>query len=254
MLRALFWITLFATALLFGQSFAETLGAEAATDENFGHTMVLFLHQLLLVYWLGPDIAVFIWSRHVVNAQLDVEQRIVAGKMMILSETYGLPHPWWQMVGIILLGPVWLTIVLLSYLKRGSDFGDLVARFDLWLRGVLVIGIPISVLWSWSTDRLADSPWIAAKLMILAVVILLGLIMRLRFRAFFDGLNRLEADGQSAAVDTMMSTSLARARPFGHVIWLLLLWASLLGVIKPGEQEPVETAAMAEPAAELVQN
>ena len=273
MLRAFFWITVFATALLFGQSFAETLGAEAATDENFGHTMVLFLHQLLLVYWLGPDIAVFIWSRHVVNAQLDVEQRIVAGKMMttidivprvclslfltvagILSETYGLPHPWWQMVGIILLGPVWLTIVLLSYLKRGSDFGDLVARFDLWLRGVLVIGIPISVSWSWSTDRLADSPWIAAKLMILAVVILLGLIMRLRFRAFFEGLNRLEADGQSAAVDTMMATSLSRARPFGHVIWLLLLWASLLGVIKPGEQEPVETAAMAEPVAELVQN
>jgi hypothetical protein len=272
MLRALFWITVFATVLLFGQSFAETLGAEAVADENFGHTMVLFLHQLLLVYWLGPDIAVFIWSRHVVNAKLDVEQRIVAGKMMttidivprvclslfltvagILSDTYGLPHPWWQMVGIILLGPVWLTIVLLSYLKRGSDFGDLVARFDLWLRGVLVIGIPISVSWSWSTDRLADSPWIAAKLMILAVVILLGLIMRLRLRAFFAGMNKLETDGQSVAVDTMMATSLARARPFGHAIWLLLLLASLLGIIKPGEQEPVETAALTESVAGLVQ-
>lgn len=268
MLRVFFWVMMFATVLVLGQAIAGSFGAEASANENFGHTMALFLHQLLLVYWLGPDIAVFMWSRHAVNAGLDVEQRVVAGKMMtmidivpriclslfltvagILSDTYGLAHPWWQMAGIILLGPVWLTIVLVSYLNRGSDFGELVARCDLWLRGVLVVGIPVSVAWSVSTDRLADSPWIAGKLLILAVVILLGLIMRLRFRAFFDGLSRLETDGQSEAVDSMMATSLARARPFGHAIWLLLLWAALLGIVKPGEREPARSAATAESGA-----
>jgi len=265
MLRVFFWVTVCAAVLLIGQTLAGPLGAEAA-DRNFGHTMVLFLHQLLLVYWLGPDVAVFLWSRRVVNAELTVEQRIVAGKMMamidivprvclslfltvagILSDTYGLPHPWWQMAGIVLLGPVWLTVVLLSYLNRGSDFGELVGRFDNWLRGLLVIGIPISVAWSVLTDRLADSPWIAGKLMILAIVILLGLIMRLRFRGFFDGLEKLESDGQSEAVDAMMAASLKRARPFGHAIWLLLLWASLLGIVKPGEPDAaVEASAVLE--------
>ncbi len=254
MLRVCFWITVFATLLVFGQSFAGSPGVGA--EGSFGHTLMLFLHQLLLVYWLGPDIAVYIWSRRAIDTGLDVEQRVVAGNMMImidivprvclslfltvagvLSETYGLPHPWWQMIAIVLLGPVWLTIILLSYLNRGSDFGDLVARFALWLRGALVIGIPLSVAWSVSTDRLAGSPWVAGKLIILALVILLGLIMRLRIRGVFAGLSKLAADGPSADLDSQMSASHARARPFNYAIWLLLLWASLMGVVKPGERE-----------------
>ncbi len=260
--RIFFWIMVLATVLLFGQSFADTLGADGATNEHAAHSLVLFLHQLLLVYWLGPDIAIFIWSRRAVDTTLGAEQRIVAGQMMtmidivprvclslfltvagVLSDTYGLPHPWWQMIGIVLVGPVWLTLVLLGWLNRGSDFGALVARAEIWLRCALVIGIPLSVLWSVSTDRLAGSPWIGGKLVILALVILLGLIMRWRFRGFFDGMARLQSEGPSAAVDAQMLTSLARARPFGHAIWLLLLWASLMGIVKPGEQDPAPVAA-----------
>ncbi|HJP38695.1 MAG TPA: hypothetical protein QF499_06130 [Gammaproteobacteria bacterium] len=265
MRRVFLWVTACSAILLFGQIYAGSLGGELSADENFGHTLTLFLHQLLLVYWLGPDIAVYIWSRRVVNTGLSVEQRIVAGNMMtmidivprvclslfltvagILSETYGLAHPWWQMIAIVLLGPVWLTIVLMSYLKRGSDFGDLVMRFDCWLRGLLVIGMPISVIWSVSAGRLADSPWIAGKLIILAIVILLGLLLRLRLRAMFDGLNRMEKEGQTEAVDTVMTTSLARAQLFSFAIWALLLWASLLGVVKPGEPASGEPVARLE--------
>ena len=32
-----------------------------------GYEVVLFLHQLLFVYWLGPDIGVYIWSRKAAN-------------------------------------------------------------------------------------------------------------------------------------------------------------------------------------------
>ncbi len=263
MLRVFFWITVFATLLLFGQSFAGATGPSAEGD--FGHTLMLFMHQLLLVYWLGPDIAVYIWSRRAVNTGLDVEQRITAGNMMtmidivprvclslfltvagLLSETYGLVHPWWQMVAIVLLGPVWLMIVLMSYLKRGSDFGDLAMRFDLWLRGMLVVGIPLSVAWSVSTDRLAGSPWVAGKLMILALVILLGLIMRLRIRGVFAGLATMAADGPSEDLDTRISASYKQARPLYYAIWLLLLWASLMGVVKPGEQVQADHAAEAQ--------
>ncbi len=256
-------VCLLITVLMLGQAFAGAIGVDASANETFGHTMTLFVHQLLLVYWLGPDIAIFIWGWSAVKAGLDVGQRIAAGKMMttidfvprvcvslfltvagILSATYGLSHPWWQMAGIILLGPVWLTIVLLSYLKRGSDLGGLADRFDFWLRGVLVVGIPISVMWSVSTGRFAGSPWIAGKLMIFAVVILLGSIMRLKLRAFFEGLNKLETDGQSEAVNTMIATSFARARPLWPAVWLLLLLASLMGIMKPGEQGSARTAAM----------
>jgi len=265
MLRAFFWVMVLATALLFGQTLAGLPGAEATADENFGHALVLFVRQLLLVYWLGPDIAVMVWSRIAVNTKLDIEQRIVAGKMMtmidivpriclslfltvagILSGTYGVMHPWWQMAGIILLGPVWLTIVLLSYLNRGSAFGAQVARYDTWLRAALVIGIPLSVTWSLLTGRLVDTPWIALKLIILAVVILLGMIMRIRLRTFFDGVQRLATEGQSEEIDGVMKKSIGLALPLVHATWFLLLWASLVGVIKPGEPVAADSVAVVE--------
>ncbi len=261
MLRVAIILILFATAFVFGQSFADVMSGETGgTVESFGHNFVLFLHELLLVYWLGPDIAVFMWSRTAVNPALATEQRIAAGRMMavidlvprvclalfltvagILSETYGVTHPWWQMAGIVLLGPVWLVLVLGAWMKRGTDMGATLAKYDLWMRAALVVGIPISVAYATLTGRLADTPWITAKLLILAVIILFGLLMRLRLRAFFEGIDKLESDGPSAQGDAMMATSLKRMRPFMHIIWLLLLTAALLGIVKPGE--PERTAA-----------
>ena len=262
MRRLFLWSALLTVTLIVGQTLALAAGTDDLGGEDLTHVLVLFLHQLLLVYWLGPDIAVFIWSRRAANAELDVEQRVTAGQMMtmidivpriclslfltvagLLSDTYGIEHPWWQMAGIVLLGPVWLTIVILTYLNQGSAFGATLARLDIWLRIALVIGIPVSVGWSVMTGRLEDTPWIAGKLMLLALVILFGLIMRLKFRDFFAGLERLEREGQSPDVDTAIAGSLRVARPFGHGVWLLLLVASLMGVVKPGDRSPEPLAS-----------
>ena len=266
MARFILILILLSTAVLFGQTLADTPGAGASTDA-FSHTFVLFLHQLLVVYWIGPDIAVFIWSRSAVNPQLGPEQRVTAARMMtvidlvprvcvalfltvagLLSDTYGISHPWWQMAGIILLGPVWLFLVLGAWLKQGSDFGDTLTKLDTWLRIALVVGIPVSVAYSSITGRLADTPWITGKLMMLAAIILLGLIMRSRLQTFFAGADRLEAEGPSPEIDAQMANGLKRARPFVHAIWVLILLAGLMGVVKPGdvgESQPVATVSAA---------
>jgi hypothetical protein len=261
MLRVTLVLIMFATVFVFGQSFADVANAGGSAD-RFAHNFVLFLHQLLLVYWIGPDIAVFIWSRSAVNPQLGPEQRVTAGRMMtsidlvprvclalfltvagILSDTYGITHPWWQMAGIVLLGPVWLFIVLGAWMKQGTDFGRTLAKLEIWVRIALVVGIPLSVVYSSMTGRLEDTPWITGKLMILAAVILLGVVMRVRLQGFFDGVDKLEAAGPSPETDQQMATSQKRAQPFVYAIWLLLLWAALLGVVKPGEPETPVAAA-----------
>lgn len=265
MLRLTVMLILLATAVVFGNSFADALAGGGDAADSFGHGLVLFLHQLLLVYWLGPDIAVFIWSRRVVNTGLGPEQRVAAGRIMttidlvpraclalfltvagILTETYGISHPWWQMAGIVLLGPVWLFVVLAAWFREGSQFGRTMTTLDTWLRIALVVGIPLSVAYSWTTGRLADAPWINVKLIILAGIILLGLLMRVHLRRFFDGVEKLAAEGQSVETDQQMASSLSGARRYVHAIWLLLLWAALLGVVKPGEPEqppPVASTA-----------
>jgi hypothetical protein len=246
-------------ALFLGQLYAETIIPEPALT---GHEIVLFLHQLLFVYWLGPDIGVFVWSRKVVNAELTADQRLAAGKIItsidfiprvcislmltvggILTESVGLEHPLWQMAGIILLGPVWLSMVLVIYIRRGTALGASVAKLDFWFRWALILAVVASVVYSFSTGRLDEAPWVGGKLLLFAAVVLFGLIMRMRLRPFTDGLARLAVDGPSEQLNGAMATSLSRATPFMIAIWIGLLWAALLGVVKPGSPEP-EVAAI----------
>lgn len=265
MLRVTIALALILAVLLSGQLFAAGVGG--AEDLRLSYTLSAFTHQLLFVYWLGPDIGVSIWSRKVVDPALTADQRVAAGNMMhaidfvprvclslmltvggILSETIGVTHPLWQMIGIVLLGPVWLTMILIIYFREDTPLGETVAKLDVWLRWALVLGIVVSTSYSWLADRLVETPWLIGKLYLLAAIIFLGLMMRRQFAGFYDGLAKMANGDSSAEVDAMMASSLRKGRPFGHAIWLAMLVAAWLGVVQPGSPEEPEALAINSPA------
>jgi hypothetical protein len=240
------------------------------------HRLWIYAHLLLFVFWLGADLGVFLCSRAVVAPGLTAEQRLRTAELMrsidlaprisaslmltvggILTEYVGIPHPWWQMAGIVLLGPVWLALVLAAYLRDGTPLGDTMARLDDAFRAVLVVAVPVSVAWSWSTARLEPAPYVAGKLLIFAALMLLGLLLRRRLRPFTAGLRVLAERGASAEVEAAMRASHARSRALVIVIWLGLALAALLGIARPGEQPVAERAgglaALSLPAAPVPQ-
>ena len=215
--------------------------------------LLRYLHVFLFVFWLGPDVAVYAWSRKSVESGASPEQRVVAGQMMtlvesipraaislmltvggLLSEYVGLEHPWWQMAGIILLGPVWLTLVLVGTLRDGTPFGATARRLETGLRWALIIAIPLSVAYSTVTGRLAMAPYVGAKLLLFAVVLLLGQLLRARLTPLREALFLLGRDGPTPALEATMQASVARSQPYFVAIWLALLTAALMGVMKPG--------------------
>jgi hypothetical protein len=237
-----------------------------STESDFainGYEVLMVVHQLLFVFWLGPDIGVYAWGRKVINPELTPDQRLAAGSVMhtidimprvclslmltvggILTEAVGLEHPTWQLAGIILLGPVWLTIVLVAYIKEGTALGATVNRLDFWLRCALFVGIIASVAYSTSTGRLDAAPWVGSKLLLFAALILFGIIFRLRMRPFFSGLEKLAAEGPSDALNTELAVSHRRGQPFQIAIWICILLAAGLGVFQPGTKDPVADNAI----------
>jgi hypothetical protein len=225
-------------------------------DGVTSYELLQFLHVFLFVFWLGPDVAVYAWSRKVVEAGASAEQRVVAGQMMalvdvipraaislmltvggLLSEYVGLEHPWWQMAGIVLLGPVWLTLVLIAAFRDGTPFGASAERFESWLRGLLIVAVPLSVAYSTVTGRLALAPYVGAKLLLFAAVLLFGYLLRVRLAPLRQALAELPVAAPSAVRDETMRVSLARSRPYSVAIWVALLTAALIGVLKPGAPE-----------------
>ncbi len=260
--------------LLIGSTLAVPLYALPSTETDYivsGYEIVLVLHELLFVFWLGPDIGVYIWGHKAIKPDLTVSQRVTAGKMMhtidlmpriclslmltvggILTEVVGIEHPTWQMVGIVLLGPVWLAMVLISYFREGTALGATVARLDVWFRWGLILAIIVSVSYSVGTDRLVAAPWVAWKLLIFAAVVFFGLIMRIQMMPFVDGLRQLESVGPSDELNASMTASLGRARLMFIAIWAGLIIEAGLGIVQPGSVEVEKNEA--EAAAQLQQS
>jgi len=217
------------------------------------YELLQFLHVFLFVFWLGPDVAVYVWGRKVVETAATPEQRVVAGQMMdkveyiprmaislmltaggLLSEYVGLEHPWWQMAGIVLLGPVWLGLVLVAIIRDGTPGGATARRLEDALRWLLIVAVPLSVAWSTTTGRLALAPYVGAKLMLFAAILIFGQLLKARLVPLRAGLAELASAGPSPELDDRLRSSLLRSRPYTVAIWIALLAAALLGILKPG--------------------
>ena len=230
-------------------------GVTGADDGLTARELTLFIHQLLFVYWLGPDIGVYYLSHRITDPQLSPAQRLAAAQVMgqvdlipriclalmltvggLLTEFVGIPHPAWQMVGIVLLGPAWLILVLLVFLKQGSPQGAALAKIDFWFRAFMIVAVLASVAYSWTTGRLSDTPWVAGKLLLFALILFFGLVMRLRVAPLVAGVGKMAVEGPSPENDVVMVDSLKRTKPWVLAMWVCLLMAALMGVVQPGDR------------------
>jgi hypothetical protein len=209
---------------------------------GLAHQMMVILHVLLFVYWLGGDLGVFYSSKFVVKSDISPEARATAAKIMlgldliprvcmslmltvggILTEFIGLPHPLYQKVGIVLLGPVWLFCVIYLHFRHGSKAHPAVAKFDMFIRWAVVIGLPISLWWHWESNNMADYPWVAGKLLVFAFLVFCGIMVRRTIGPFFAvqmkcRTGKMPTDEENAA----QRKSLSQVR-----VWVFMIWAGV---------------------------
>jgi|TARA_B110001454_G_scaffold28435_1_gene27826 hypothetical protein len=224
-----------------------------------GQDIALLMHLLLFAYWLGGDIGVFYSSGFAVNRKLSRGARQAAGTIMmnldliprlclslmltvggILTHYYGIDHPLWQMVGIILLGPIWTCSLIYIHFNEGTDLVKTMTKIDYYFRWIMVFTLIASVSYAfYFTDRLNANPWIGAKLIIFAALIFCGIMIRKYIGGFIKGIHNIATDNINEVDDIAMAESLSKARVFVLTIWVLLLVEVWIGVAKPGSK-PVD--------------
>ena len=219
-----------------------------------GEDIALLLHLLLFAYWLGGDIGVFYSSGFAINPKLSRGARQAAGTIMmnldliprlclslmlsvggILTHYYGIEHPLWQMIGIILLGPIWTFALIYIHFNEGTDLVKKMTKIDYYFRWIMVFTLIASVTYAFIyTDRLAENPWVGAKLIVFAALIFCGIMIRKYIGGFITGIHNIVKDNINEADDIAMAASLAKARIFVLTIWFLLFVEVWIGVVKPG--------------------
>jgi hypothetical protein len=221
---------------------------------GLAHGLLLFLHILLFVYWLGGDVGVFYSSTFVTDTSLSREARLTAFKIFInldmlpryclalmltvggaLAHYIGYEHPQWQLTAIIALGPLWVWVVHTIHAKEGTEFGRTLATWDRRFRVFMIVAIVASVAYHWVTGPLRPYPWLAAKLLIFAALIFCGFMIRRNIPPFIEGFRTLAASGATPESDRKMTEGMAACRPYVLLIWAGVAISARLGVLKPGQ-------------------
>lgn len=214
------------------------------------YELLLLIHLILFVYWLGGDLGVFYSSGFVADGSLSTEARTTAAKIMLgcdlvpkicmslmltvgglLSATMGIEHPSWQLVGIVLIGPFWLGMVLVLHFKHHARFIPALTKFDFYFRCLVVVGLIASCVYAYSTGRLEGAQWLILKILIFAVLVFCGLMIRVNLGGFSATYLKL-IQGQTPSHDDnrLMQRSLKVVRIWVVTIWVLLLVQAWLGI------------------------
>lgn len=214
-------------------------------------SLIVFLHLLVPVYWLGGDLGAFYGSTFMVDPKRTVAERMMALKILnnidmaprtalILAFPTGFTAAWsrgWLEVAgswiaiVWVVALVWLALAWAVHLRHGPG-GEKVKNTDLAIRYVALGG-----LWGAGLAGLAGAItlplFIALKLLALGTCIGLGLLVRRQLVPLFPAIIQMRETGPTAETDRVIAAVNSRARISVVSIWVLVLIASFLGIATP---------------------
>lgn len=216
--------------------------------------LLALVHVLLLVYWLGGDLGVFYSAGFLIKPELSVATRLTVMKIlhfldqapriclvlvMPVGTTLGLRGGYLQFDPMLLwpiwiFSAAWLWMVLTLATRARTPLGQRVAKIDLVVRFVVIVALLAASLTSFAgAGPATGSNWLAAKLLIYALLIANGLAIRVAFRPFGPAFGALVQNGSSPEVEATLARAVHRVRPVVLTLWFLLLVEAYLGLAKP---------------------
>jgi len=225
--------------------------------------LLLVLHILLVVSWLGVDAGVFIGSHMIRNRAYEPGARFLVSRLMAyldLGPRLSVPLTFAVGLNLAVLGgwatlPVWLVvmtwaamlawcaaIVYAFVLQRRAESGQEVSE---WLRGYR--RVDLCARWAWIALMLAalvtaattapvfHGAWLNAKVAAFMLVILLGQVLRLMPGTSSMALMaQIHHEGSTPEREAALYTRLERTYPLILATYLCVVVAVFLGVLKPG--------------------
>lgn len=207
-------------------------------------TIILYLHVLSLVYWLGGDLGTFLSSRYIVRDDLGVEARQTAfnilqqcdlGPKLAMPLTLGsgfhLTATYWPNLFFGLAIPlVWLVVFFwlsLVFLQHHSGGNPRIATADLWLRYVVLI---LGSFFAFSSWKMGLPNWVALKLAVFLSLVGLGIAVRYALKPFALAYVQMVTTGATSETNMAMRHHLGVCRRYVWVIWLGLFVNAALGL------------------------
>lgn len=218
------------------------------------YLVLVFIHIVLFVYWLGGDLGVYISSKYVANRNLSVDERfrfmalLLACDMgprsaLILFIPVGLEMA--RIIGVfevsaMIGGLVWLFCLAWLAVNWWIFFNDRhptaakLRDWDLRLRYLLIPTIAAIAIYSMAAGAPVTVGWLQVKLLVFAVVISCGVYLRSEIPKWVGGFALVRQGGAAADKgNDMIEQALDHSRKVALFLWFGVALAAFLGKVKP---------------------
>ncbi|WP_138378899.1 hypothetical protein [Luteithermobacter gelatinilyticus] len=214
------------------------------------HNVLTFIHIILMGYWLGGDLGVYLAANRVSDPALPLKERLdflhLALKLDMAPRTaliLMLPVGFHMaanldmadlsatpLVLIWAVGLAWLALTWAVYLQEGHPIGEKLRRIDLLIRYVMLVLITGYGLYGLVGASEGMPPWLAVKLLFFGGIILLGLLLRIQVGAWARGFMMLREGGPSREAENIIRMTRRKASQQALLLWLFILICGFLGV------------------------
>ena len=210
----------------------------------------LYLHILLLVFWVGTDLGVFVASRYSERSELSYETRMTVLDLGMKLDR--LPRSALALIipsgcsladsmGLVALdssylfaiwgaGVVWLVILWTGFLSKDLATQGLAARINWILNvamAVLVSAVGVYLLVGGLTPS-----WLVWKIIAVGGIFIVGSLLDIFFKPAVDLFMQLAESPEDATLNQKYSRALAPVYVTVIAIYVLALGAAALGVFK----------------------
>lgn len=218
------------------------------------YQILVFLHLLLFVFWLGADVGVFILGQHFRKRQkwslpqrlallqllvnVDIVPRSAWALMVPLTLTMVDAGGWWELpiwaIGLAwIIGGIWLWLVWDAHIHDQTER----AKRDNRIESVLKIGLTIFYLSLGIVSLVKGAPlaplWLATKAFMFGLIFAAAIMIDVAFKPVGPLLGKLIREGSSDATEIPLRRTMDRTRVWVWVVYTLLLGTAFFGHIKP---------------------
>ncbi len=212
------------------------------------YSILLVAHITVLGYWLGSELVInstyrFICFRDdlpfaardaMTDHLMDVDQHVRYALIlqltlgtMLMAQLGLLPAEMFAVA--ILAGALWLALVEAAHRLRKTPTGTTLAKLDRLLRYGVMLGLATAFVLGGG----ALPNWLRWKLLAFAGLMGCGVIIRFWLIRHFRVWAEMAANGPTPAQNTIIKRTYWQATATLALLWLFILCAALLAVLKP---------------------
>ncbi|MEM1263030.1 MAG: hypothetical protein AAGH76_11595 [Pseudomonadota bacterium] len=214
------------------------------------YSLWLFLHVLLLVFWLGTDLGVFLAAKVSERAELSVETRatvlkvgmvldrlprsalvlILPSGMMLLNGLGLIALPAAATASVWAVALVWLAILWAGFLNPETPIEARSMLFNFAMNVILAVVVTGLGIYAFRSAALPS--WVALKVLVVGLVFVAGVALDVLFKPAVGHFVAIVTEGPTDERNRDYSKALAPVYWAVIAIYVLVLAASFAGIAK----------------------